>query len=85
MEINQILEGWGNLIKDKLNLLPAHIKAVAQIRLQKCHQCSIRKNNVCDPGSEIENIQTKKIVKGCGCNIAAKTLAMEAQCPAGKW
>lgn len=85
MEINQILEGWGNLIKDRLNLLHPPIKAVAKIRLQHCDKCSIRKNNICDPNGIITNVITKKEVKGCGCNIAAKTLAMQAHCPAGKW
>ena len=85
MEINQILEGWGNLIKDRLNLLHPPIKAVAEIRLQHCDKCSIRKNNICDPNGIITNVITKKEVKGCGCNIAAKTLAMGAACPAGKW
>jgi len=85
MIINQILEGWGNLIKDKLNSLDPTIKAVATIRLSHCDKCPIRKNNTCDPSGTIEHIQTKETVKGCGCNIAAKTLSMQAQCPAGKW
>ena len=85
MQINQIIEGWGNLVKDKLNLLHPPIKAVAESRLKICDACSIRKNNICDTNQTITNIQTKKLVKGCGCNIAAKTLAMAAQCPAGKW
>ena len=85
MQINQILEGWGNLVKDKLNLLHPPIKAVAEMRLQHCDKCPIRKNNICDPNSTITHIITKKPVKGCGCNIAAKTLATQAQCPAGKW
>ena len=29
MQINQIIEGWSNLVKDKLNLLHPPIKAVA--------------------------------------------------------
>ena len=85
MQINQILEGWGNLIKNKLNVLHPPVKAVAEIRLKHCDACSIRKNNICDPNGIINHIITKKPVKGCGCNIAAKTLAMQAQCPAGKW
>jgi len=85
MQINQILEGWGNLIKDSLNILHPPIKAVAEIRLKHCDKCPIRKNNICDPNKTIENVITKKLVKGCGCNIAAKTLSMKAQCPASKW
>jgi len=85
MVINQILEGWGNLIKDKLNSLDPTIKAVATIRLSHCDKCPIRKNNVCDPNSIIKHVVTGNDVRGCGCNIAAKTLAMQAKCPAGKW
>ena len=85
MQINQILEGWGNLIKDNLNILHPPIKAVAEIRLKHCDNCLIRKGNICDPNQTITHTITKKLVKGCGCNIAAKTLAMSAACPAGKW
>ena len=85
MEINQIIDGWANLVKDKLNLLHPPIKAVAELRLRHCNTCPIRKNNICDPNSTITHTITKKLVKGCGCNIAAKTLAMAAKCPAGKW
>lgn len=85
MQITQIIEGWGNLIKDKLGTLHPPVKAVAEIRLKICDECSIRKNNICDSTQTITNIITKKPVKGCGCNIAAKTLAMSAACPASKW
>lgn len=85
MQLNQILEGWGNLIKDKLGTLHPPIKAVAETRLKHCDRCSIRKNNICDPNQTIINVVTNKPVTGCGCNIAAKTLAMNAACPASKW
>ena len=85
MQLNQILEGWGNLIKDKIGTLHPPIKAVAEQRLKHCDRCSIRKGNVCDPNQTITSVITNKPVKGCGCNIAAKTLAMSASCPAGKW
>ena len=85
MQLNQILEGWGNLIKDKFNLLDGAIKTVAEARLIYCDVCPIRKNNVCDPNSTRKHVITGNNVKGCGCNIAAKTLAMQAKCPAGKW
>jgi len=85
MQINQILEGWGNLIKDSLGALHPPIKAVAIERLKHCANCDIRKKNVCDPNQTTLHVSTKKPVKGCGCNIAAKTLAMAAACPAGKW
>lgn len=85
MQLNQIIEGWGNLVKDKLNLLAPPIKETAEARLKICDVCPIRKNNVCDPNQIITNVRTKKPVKGCGCNIAAKTLAITAKCPADKW
>lgn len=85
MQIKNILTGWGNLVKDKFNLLDESIKYMASVRMIYCNGCPIRKNNRCDPQSQIKNLVTGEIVNGCGCNIAAKTLDPESRCPAGKW
>lgn len=85
MQLENILTGWGNLVKDKFNLLDEDTKYIASIRMMHCNGCPIRKNNVCDPNGQIKNLVTGKLVKGCGCNVAAKTLAPKAHCPAAKW
>ena len=31
------------------------------------------------------NIETGKVRKGCGCNLSAKTLDSNSECPLAKW
>ena len=85
MQLNNILTGWANLVKNKFGLLDENTKRIASIRLVHCNVCPVRKNNVCDPNSQIKNQITGEFVKGCGCNIAAKALSPASQCPAAKW
>lgn len=85
MQIKQIIEGWGNLVKDQFNVLHPDIKELAAKRLEFCDTCEIRKGNTCDPTKKIKDVATGEIVKGCGCNIAAKTLSLSSRCPASKW
>ena len=84
-QINEILNGWGNLIKNTFGLLDEQTRKLAENRLEHCNICTNRTQNICDPNKHILNIKTKEFVKGCGCNIAAKTLSRKSQCPAGKW
>jgi len=42
-------------------------------------------NGYCNPEGKIENIKTKEIVEGCGCNLSAKVFCKECSCPANKW
>jgi len=84
-KLNEILDGWGNLIKSNFGLLGEEYQIMAEQRLVLCNSCPIRTNNTCDPSKEIRNIKTNQIVKGCGCNISAKTLSPQSECPAGKW
>ena len=83
--INNIINGWGNLIKDKFGLLDNQTRAIATKRLSICNECSIRSVGVCNPTKNTINIKSGKVVKGCGCVIAAKALDAASYCPAGKW
>jgi hypothetical protein len=84
-KINEILDGWGNLVKNTFGILDEQTKLIAQNRLFHCDNCKIRTINTCDPNKIIEHVKTGELVRGCGCNIAAKTLSRKSQCPAGKW
>ena len=84
-KIKEILDGWGNVIKDNFGYLNEETKQMAQIRLEQCHSCSIRSGNLCDPTKQIKHIVTEQMVWGCGCYLAAKTLSPDSECPAGKW
>lgn len=84
-QLKEILDGWGNRIKDSFGILDEEIKTMAEIRLEQCHSCSMRSGNMCDPTKQIKHIVTEQMVRGCGCNISAKTLSPDSECPAGKW
>lgn len=83
--IKDILQGWGNLVKDQFNLLDEETKELSELRLYNCHFCQLRDGNMCSPSKKGQHIHSGQIVNGCGCNIAAKALAPSAQCPLGKW
>lgn len=83
--IKDILQGWGNLVKDQFNLLDEETKELSELRLYNCHFCHLRDGNMCSPNKKGEHIYSGQIVSGCGCNIAAKSLAPDARCPLGKW
>lgn len=84
-KINEILDGWGNLIKNSFGILDEQTKELSAQRLLLCNMCKIRTGNTCDPNKVIAHIKTGDMIRGCGCNIAAKTLSRKSQCPAGKW
>ena len=84
-KLNEILDGWGNLLKSNFGLLGEEYRLMAEERLLLCNSCSMRTNNTCDPNKLILNKKTNQMVSGCGCNIAAKTLSPQSECPAGKW
>lgn len=94
--ISNILEGWGNSIKDKFNILDnPPLKAKSEKRLLICDTCSLRDGNSCSKKREgICNVDFKyknelrfkgKIYKGCGCSLSAKALCEDCSCPLGKW
>jgi hypothetical protein len=84
-KLNEILDGWGNLIKSNFGLLGEEYRLMAEERLLHCNVCPIRSDNTCDPNKMILNEKTNQMVSGCGCNIAAKTLSRASKCPADKW
>ena len=96
--ISNILEGWGNSIKDKFGLLNnPELKNISEKRLLICDKCSLRDNNTCSRNKtgfvektfryldEKEDRLKGQLVKGCGCSLSAKSLCNTCQCPLGKW
>lgn len=84
-KLKEIFDGWGNVVKDKFGILNEETKIMAEIRLEQCHSCSNRSGNICNPTRKIKHIVTGEMVWGCGCNLTAKTLSPDSECPAGKW
>ena len=84
-QIKQILEGWGNVIKDQFNAVDPVTKAISKKRLQFWDDCSLRHGNTCSPQIYGYHVITNERKNGCGCNISAKTLSPTSQCPLGKW
>lgn len=98
ININHILEGWGNSIKDKFDMLnDPELKLKSERRLMTCDSCPLRDNNTCSRKRQdvvVMNFyynhlkQYRKkgdITNGCGCNLSAKSLCNDCQCPRGMW
>lgn len=83
--IKDIIEGWANVVKDRFNQLDPETKKVSEDRLMLCNICDIRTGNTCDPRKLGEHVDNGRLVRGCGCNISAKTLSTNSKCPLGKW
>ena len=84
-QINEILTGWANTVRDKLGLLETSVRLEGLRRLEICDNCEMRDGNRCDPNRIGYHIKTKQPTRGCGCNLSAKTLSPESHCPLGKW
>lgn len=84
-KLNDILEGWANLIKDTFNGLDGQTKKVSEYRLNICNECDIRTGNICNPSKIGKHIKSGVLMRGCGCNIAAKSMSKRSKCPLGKW
>jgi len=84
-KLNEIINGWANVVKDKIGTLDPKLKVMAANRLLLCNSCDMRVNNTCSTKKVGINIITKNETKGCGCNISAKTLVPESECPLSKW
>ena len=85
LNVEHIITGWANVVKDKFNILDPETKDMAADRMQLCNMCYLRTGNTCDPKKGGMNLKTGQIEKGCGCNIAAKTLSPQSKCPLAKW
>jgi hypothetical protein len=66
-----ILDGWYNKLIAKKH--PA-LKAMFDYRYDKCKECPYRKSLI-----------DKDLCGKCGCPIATKLMAYNAECPIGKW
>lgn len=84
-QIKEIKEGFTNLFKDKLDWLDPEIKKEATTRYRHCISCTLRVDNSCSPIKHGKNIETGKIVFGCGCVLSAKVRSPKSKCPLGKW
>ncbi len=84
-QIIEIIEGWANVIKDQFDAVDPVTKAISKKRLQECDDCSLRQGNTCSPQIYGYHVITNERKNGCGCNISAKTLSPQSQCPLGKW
>lgn len=86
-KISEIFNGWGNYIRDEFDVLPPEIKVIAEARLNLCNVCVLRSGNRCSTQETAMNVKTGKLVSGCGCYLAAKTLSTDkdTECPMGKW
>lgn len=69
--IGQIIEGHGNNLLSKAGMLPEDMEAIAKQRMDICEPC--------------ENFTLGRTCKKCGCFMPAKTKAIKATCPIGKW
>ena len=84
-KLNEIINGWANVVKDRIGTLDPKLKLMAENRLILCNSCDMRVNNTCSTKKVGINIITKKETNGCGCNISAKTLSPQSKCPLSKW
>ena len=84
-QINEILTGWGNVVRDKIGLLDTQTRIISIQRMQICDECPMRDGNRCDPNRWGTHVKTGIKTRGCGCSLSAKTLSPESECPLGKW
>ena len=83
--IGLIINCWTNYFKDKLNNLDPKVKQLSEFRLEICLECPIRSGGYCDPAKTGVHIETNQKSRGCGCHLGAKTMAVDSECPLGKW
>lgn len=83
--VEQILTGWGNLVKSHFVDLDEDLKDLSSKRLVACNGCHMRHGGTCSPNKKGIHVVTGAEVKGCGCRLAAKALSPGSVCPLGKW
>ena len=84
-KIKEILDGWGNLIKDVFNTLDEETKQMGEKGLSICNDCAVRDGFICSSNKQDWDKTTNEIKKGCGCQVFAKTLSPTSTCPLNKW
>jgi hypothetical protein len=93
--LKEILEGWGNNALDTIGLLSPQLKRISEQRLEACHSCPIRNGKWCSDSRYAiathdfmyDGKQRKHGLEyhGCGCQIVAKSMSYNSECPLGKW
>ena len=94
-KIKEITSGWANLVLDRFEVLDEETKKEGLRRTSICDTCPMRVSNTCDPtktGKAVltfwygkEERHANQEYNGCGCNVLAKALSPNSQCPLGKW
>jgi hypothetical protein len=84
-QVEQILTGWGNLIKSAFVDLDKDLKDLSSKRLIICDGCHMRNGGTCNPSMKGKHVVTGVETTGCGCRLSAKTLSPGSTCPLGKW
>lgn len=84
-KIKEILDGWGNRIKNEFGLLDRETMKLSAKRLSICDECEVRNGNSCSTQRMGYNEKKGQMVYGCGCNIAAKTMSPTSKCPRDLW
>lgn len=85
MALSNIVTGWVNFSLDFFNQLHPKIKEEGEKRLEICSGCPMRTLNKCDKTKTGINIESGLEVKGCSCNLSAKVLDPNSECPKGLW
>ena len=70
-KIDEIANGWKNVIKSKLGVSSEEDEKIFQSRRAICNECDSR--------SELDRCLE------CGCPLAAKTRSLISDCPLGRW
>lgn len=84
-KLNEILTGWANTVKDRFDMLDPEVKLISEERLNICNECPMRNGSICDPRRFGQNVKTGVLMRGCGCNLLAKTMSPSSKCPLDKW
>ena len=60
-KLKEILDGWGNRVKDEFGMLDIETKKLAAQRLAICDSCYVRNGNSCSTKLEGYNAELGKI------------------------
>lgn len=85
LDFKSIVKGWYNkLIAKRFNTIPYYEIQQSVIRKSYCNNCPLNTNGWCDTSKEAEDINGI-IVNGCGCELEAKQLTNNQECPRLLW
>lgn len=78
-----IIEGYSK--KNILSNISEDAKLLAKTRYSICISCPLYIKDKCNTEKSIEDVETKKLVRGCGCKLSTKVFCEKCHCPAHKW